>query len=67
MSVKKGEEEMERYLFQNAEIIFPTGIRPGQVLTENGKIKQIFEKNQPVAPAPGVRVVDARGMYLSPV
>lgn len=66
MSVKKGEEEMERYLFQNAEIIFPTGIRPGQVLTENGKIKQIFEKNQPVAPAPGVRVVDARGMYLSP-
>lgn len=57
---------MERYLFQNAKIVFPTGIRPGQVLTENGKIKQIFEDNQQVYTNPEARVIDAKGRYLSP-
>ncbi|MDE6926202.1 MAG: N-acetylglucosamine-6-phosphate deacetylase [Acetatifactor sp.] len=57
---------MERYLIQNAEIIFPTGIRPGQVLTENGKIKRIYAEKKQVCRDSDVRVIDARGMYLSP-
>ena len=54
---------MEQFLFQNVNIIFPTGIRSGEVLTENGRIAQIAVDRKIMT---GARKIDEKGMYLSP-
>lgn len=54
---------MERILIRNARVITPTGITPGEVLVEDGRIAEINFEGQIPAQA---RELDACGMYLSP-
>lgn len=52
-------------LFCNAQLILPTGVRPGEVLVEGEQIAAVALNGQLERPE-GCRVVDAEGLYLSP-
>lgn len=52
-------------LFCNARLIMPTGIYPGEVLTEGETITAVALNGTLERPA-GCQVVDAEGLYLSP-
>ena len=52
-------------LFCNARLVLPTGICPGEVLTEGETITAVALNASLERPA-GCRVVDAEGLYLSP-
>lgn len=52
-------------LFCNARLVLPTGICPGEVLTEGEAITAVALNASLERPA-GCRVVDAEGLYLSP-
>lgn len=52
-------------LFCNARLVMPTGIYPGEVLTEGETIAAVALNGTLERPA-GCRVVDAEGLYLSP-
>lgn len=54
---------MERILFQNANIVTPTGVIHGEVLTEGERIELVSFNNPINANA---QIIDAKGMYLSP-
>ncbi|MDO4331040.1 MAG: N-acetylglucosamine-6-phosphate deacetylase [Lachnospiraceae bacterium] len=55
---------MSRILFKNARIITPTGIAPGQLLTEGDRISQIAWNG--TIEAEDAQVVDVEERYLSP-
>lgn len=50
-------------MIRNARVITPTGITPGEVLVEDGRIAEVKLEGSIAARA---RVLDAGGMYLSP-
>ena len=50
-------------LFTNARVCTPFELRSGAVLTRDGKIEGIFDH---IEPPEGTRVIDAKGMILTP-
>ncbi|MDI9469142.1 MAG: N-acetylglucosamine-6-phosphate deacetylase [Bacillota bacterium] len=58
---------MTSFLFQNARLIFPTGIESGELLTRGREICHIVRGGRvPAELAGDATVVDCGGLYLSP-